>query len=270
MRECLDVLLLAVLQGIAEFLPISSSGHLVLAQNLLGLNMPGVRLEVVLHLGTMISIMAYYRKPLWALACGILLGSRSSWTLLGHIVISAVPAAFFYFLCHDKVDAFYEDPRAVGGFLIFTGIVCSPSAGSVREGPVTGARALLTGIAQALAVLPGISRSGMTIAAARMAGIAPGQAAEFSFLMCLPLLAGAALLDFLGFTTQQNGSDSLSGWLLVAGRADSAAEGYAALAQLVRTLRGGPSGSSSSTVSRGGSSPRSAQSTLLHRDEKVH
>ncbi|MBP7638543.1 MAG: undecaprenyl-diphosphate phosphatase, partial [Kiritimatiellae bacterium] len=68
MRECLDVLLLAVLQGIAEFLPISSSGHLVLAQNLLGLNMPGVRLEVVLHLGTMISIMAYYRKPLWALA----------------------------------------------------------------------------------------------------------------------------------------------------------------------------------------------------------
>jgi undecaprenyl-diphosphatase len=240
MRECLDVLLLAVLQGIAEFLPISSSGHLVLAQNLLGLNMPGVRLEVVLHLGTMISIMAYYRKPLWALACGILLGSRSSWTLLGHIVISAVPAAFFYFLCHDKVDAFYEDPRAVGGFLIFTGIVLLALRWMrCGEGPVTGARALLTGIAQALAVLPGISRSGMTIAAARMAGIAPGQAAEFSFLMCLPLLAGAALLDFLGFTTQQNGSDSLSGWLLVAGAAVSAVVGYAALALLVRTLRGG-------------------------------
>ncbi len=240
MRECLDVLLLAVLQGIAEFLPISSSGHLVLAQNLLNINLPGVRLEIVLHLGTMASIMAYYRKPLWDVVCGVLRGRRTSWTTVGHIVLSAIPAAFFYFLCHDKVDAFYEDPRAVGGFLIFTGLVLLALRWMrCGDGPVTGARALLTGIAQALAVLPGISRSGMTIAAARMTGIAPAQAAEFSFLMCLPLLAGAALLDVLGFTTQQSGADTLPVWLLITGAAVSATVGYAALALLVRTLRGG-------------------------------
>jgi len=106
MRECMDVMLLAVLQGIAEFLPISSSGHLVLAQSLLKINMPGVRLEVVLHLGTMASIMAYYRTALRNLACGVLRGRRASWTTLGHIIVSAIPAAFFYYLCHDKVDAF--------------------------------------------------------------------------------------------------------------------------------------------------------------------
>ena len=240
MRECMDVMLLAVLQGIAEFLPISSSGHLVLAQSLLKINMPGVRLEVVLHLGTMASIMAYYRTALWNLACGALRGRRASWTTLGHIIVSAIPAAFFYYLCHDKVDAFYEDPRAVSGFLVFTGIVLLALRWMrCGDGPVTGARALLTGIAQALAVLPGISRSGMTIAAARMAGIAPGRAAEFSFLMCLPLLAGAALLDYLGFTAQPGAADGLPGWLLLAGAAVSATVGYAALAVLVRTLRGG-------------------------------
>ena len=104
---------------------------------------------------------------------------------------------------------------------------------------VNGARALLTGLAQALAVLPGISRSGMTIAAARMAGVAPGLAAEFSFLMSLPLLVGAALLDILGFTTQHGSADSLPGWLLFAGAVVSAVVGYAALALLVRTLHSG-------------------------------
>ena len=240
MRECLDVFLLAVLQGITEFLPISSSGHLVLAQNLLKTNMPGVRLEIVLHLGTMISIIAFYRKPLWALTCGVFKGQRASWAALGRIILSAVPAAFFYFLCRDKVHAFYEDSQAVGGFLIFTGVVLI-ALRWMRSGneSVNGARALLTGLAQALAVLPGISRSGMTIAAARMAGIAPGLAAEFSFLMSLPLLVGAALLDICGLTIQHGGADSLPGWLLVAGAVVSAVVGYAALALLVRTLHSG-------------------------------
>jgi undecaprenyl-diphosphatase len=239
MREFLDVMLLATLQGIAEFLPISSSGHLVLAQSLLKINMPGMRLEVVLHLGTLLSIVAYYRKPLLALVSGALRGDRASWTTVAHIAVSAVPAVFFYILCRDKVDAFYEDPRAVGGFLVFTGVVlCSLRWMRCGDGPVTGARALLVGIAQALAVLPGISRSGMTIAAARMAGIAPDTSAEFSFLMCLPLLAGAALLDLFGLTAQP-GAHALPAWLLLAGAAVSAAVGYAALTLLMRALRGG-------------------------------
>lgn len=239
MREFLDVMVLAVLQGIAEFLPVSSSGHLVIVQNLLKINTAGMRLEVVLHLGTMVSIMVYYRSVLLSLARGVLRGDRESWATVGHVVLSAVPAVFFYLLCHDKVDAFYESPRAVGGFLIFTGVVlCALRWMRCGEGRVTAPRAFLTGLAQALAVLPGISRSGMTISAARMSGIAPDKAAEFSFLMCLPLLAGAALLDLLGVTAQQ-GSGALPGWLLLAGAAVSAAVGFVSLALLVRTLRGG-------------------------------
>jgi undecaprenyl-diphosphatase len=238
-RELFDVMLLAVLQGVAEFLPISSSGHLVLAQNFLGFNHAGMRLEIVLHLGTLLSIAAYYRKTLLALACGALRGERASWTVLGRIAVSAVPAALFYFLFHERVDAFYESPRFVGGCLIFTGAVLCALRWTPRgDGPVTGGRALLIGLAQVLALLPGVSRSGMTIAAARMAGVAPAAAAEFSFLMCLPLLVGAALLDLIGFTPRE-GADALPAWLLLAGAAVSAAVGYAALAFLVRALRGG-------------------------------
>jgi len=239
MREIFDVLLLAVLQGIAEFLPISSSGHLVLAQSLLKINTPGVRLEVVLHLGTLVSIFIYYRVTILKLIRGGLRGDRASWRAAGHIALSAIPAVFFYLLCHDKIDAFFEDSRAVGGFLIFTGaVLCTLRWMACGEGAVTAARALLVGIAQALAVLPGISRSGMTISAARMAGIAPDKAAEFSFLMSTPLLLGAALMDFTGITPS-SGAHALPGWLLLTAAGISAAVGLASLALLVRTLRGG-------------------------------
>ncbi len=238
MHDLMNVMMLAVLQGVTEFLPVSSSGHLVVMQELLGLKLPGIRLEVVLHLGTMLSIVIYYRGALWALARGVMRGDRASLTTAGHVALSAVPAVFFYALFHDKIDAFYEDPRAVGGFLAFTGVVlCSLRWMRCSANGVTAPRAFLVGMAQALAVLPGISRSGMTISAARMSGIEPRKAAEFSFIMCLPLLAGAAVLDCARGVSES--SPSLSWWLLLAGAAVAAAVGYAALALLVRVLRGG-------------------------------
>ena len=237
MREIVDVFLLSVLQGVAEFLPISSSGHLVIAQSLLGINNPGMRLEVVLHLGTMVSIVLYYRRTLAALVRGLVRGDRACWATAGHIALSAAPAALFYFLCKHRVDAFFEDVRAIGGFLIFTGLVlCSLRWMRGGSGPITAWRALLIGVAQALAILPGVSRSGMTIASARMAGVAPDKSAEFSFLMCLPLLAGAALLDALH---PEAAGREFSPWLLMAGAAVSGAVGYAALSSLVRVLRAG-------------------------------
>lgn len=239
MREILDVFLLAVLQGVAEFLPISSSGHLVLAQSLLKINNPGVRLEVVLHLGTLVSIFIFYRSAIGRLIRGWLRGDRESWLTAGYIALSAMPAVFFYLLCHDKVDAFFEDSRAVGGFLIFTGaVLCALRWMACGNGGITAARALLVGIAQALAVLPGISRSGMTISAARMAGIAPDKAAEFSFLMSAPLLIGAAGMDFMGITPSP-GAHALPAWLLLIAAGISAAVGYVAISLLVRVLRAG-------------------------------
>ncbi len=238
MREFINVIVLAVLQGVTEFLPVSSSGHLVIAQELLDLKLPGVRLEVILHMGTMVSIIVYYRNTLWKLARGVFCGDRASWLAVGHVALSAVPTFFFYVLFHDKIDAFYEDPWAVGGFLVFTGFVlCSLRWIKCSENGVTAPRAFLVGIAQALAVLPGVSRSGMTISAARMAGIEPRKAAEFSFIMSLPLLAGAVVLDAVRGVSES--SPSLSWWLLLVGALMAAAVGYVALALLVRVLRGG-------------------------------
>lgn len=253
MGDFLGVAFLAILQGITEFLPISSSGHLVIAQQLLGLNEHGIRLELVLHVGTMFSIILYYRTVLARLAAGVFRLDRASLLYAGYVALSAIPAACFYLLCHEKIDAAFESARAVGGFLVFTGIVLTilrwmPSGAH----PVSAPRAFLVGIAQALALFPGISRSGMTIASARMAGVSSEAAAEFSFVMSLPLLAGATVLKFPEFletpaaagaaATAASGAAAgaaLPGWLLAVGALIAAAVGYFSLALLVKTLKGG-------------------------------
>ena len=241
MSEFCKVMVLAVLQGVAEFLPISSSGHLVIAQSLLDVNKPGMELEVILHVGTMFSILIFYRKFLVDLALGCLRREKKSLLYLGYVILSAIPAVVFYLLCHKRIEAFYESPRSVGGFLMFTGLVLLLLRWLGKGNlPITGGRAFLVGIAQALAILPGISRSGMTIASARMAGIAADVAAEFSFVMVLPLLAGGALLDILKMLkATEPAADAHPGWLLGVGALVSAVVGYFALALLVKVLKGG-------------------------------
>ncbi|MBO4287869.1 MAG: undecaprenyl-diphosphate phosphatase [Kiritimatiellae bacterium] len=243
MENFLNMVWLAVLQGVTEFLPVSSSGHLVLLQKLLRVESPGETVEVVLHVGTMLSILAYYRKTIGRLIAGVFKGDGDAWRTVLCIALSAVPAVFFYFLCKDRIDAFYENAAAVGGFLLFTGFVLT----ALRwipggTGKVTPARAVLIGIAQAIAILPGVSRSGMTISSARMSGVSPDEAAEFSFLMCLPLLAGAAVLSLLGHTSGAEGAsvtEVFPTWVLASGCLFSAVIGYASLALLVRLLRSG-------------------------------
>ena len=118
-----DVIVLAILQGFAEFLPISSSGHLVIAQSILGINNPGMRLEIVLHIGTLFSILFYYRKTFWELACGVFKRDKKSIAFVCYVILSAIPAAFFYFLFKNKVDGIYENVHTVGYLLLFTGVV---------------------------------------------------------------------------------------------------------------------------------------------------
>lgn len=239
MRQFLDVVFLAILQGVTEFLPISSSGHLVVAQQLLGLERPGVTLEVVLHIGTMFSIIIFYRKKIQELISGVFEWKRESLLVIAHIALSAVPAVIFYLLFKARITAFFENSFVVGGFLTFTGVVlCAQRWMRCGNGGMTAPRALLTGMAQAIAILPGVSRSGMTISVARMSGVAPAVAAEFSFLMCLPLLAGASLLEVV----ELRGGASVNAlpWCpLLVGALVSAAVGYIALSFLVRLLKGG-------------------------------
>ncbi|MBR1921710.1 MAG: undecaprenyl-diphosphate phosphatase, partial [Kiritimatiellae bacterium] len=160
--EFLDVTILAVLQGVAEFLPISSSGHLVIGQHLLGVDEPGVRLEVMLHLGTLVSICAFYWRTLWRIVVGF------EWRYVLKIVLSALPAVVVYFGFKDFIDGMLENAKMVGALLMFTGAVLIGTRYLPRGSrEVCWRRALLMGLGQAVALLPGVSRSGMTLASAR-------------------------------------------------------------------------------------------------------
>lgn len=240
MGEAASVFFLSVLQGIAEFLPVSSSGHLVLAEHLLKLESPGMRLEVALHVGTMFSVLFFYRERVLGLVKGVFSGCKESWQTAVNIAVSAIPAIVFYLLFHKKIDASFENPRAVGVALLFTGVLLLATRWLPRkDGMVTLPRAVAIGIAQAIAVLPGVSRSGMTISTARVAGVAPEKAAEFSFLMSLPLIAGAALMDALhSLSSTDAGQTGISFGLLAAGAVVAGLVGYVALTLLVRLLRG--------------------------------
>lgn len=235
MGDFWNVTLLAVLQGVAEFLPISSSGHLVIGQHILGVKEAGMQLDVFLHGGTLVSVALFYRKTLW----GIVL--RKDWRFLLKIVLSALPAVLVYFLFRERIDALFENAKMVGALLMFTGGVLAGTRFLPKGNrEVSLSRALWMGTMQAIALLPGVSRSGMTLAAARSGLVSPEKAAEFSFLMSAPLIVGGMLLEILKmFGDAATGPQDGVGFGMFAwGMALAAVVGYLSLALLIKALKG--------------------------------
>ena len=234
MSAFLDVTVLAILQGVAEFLPISSSGHLVIGQHLLGLEIPGIRLDTMLHLGTLVSIFAFYWRAISRMVV------KFEWRYVLKIVLSAIPAVIVYFCFRDFIDELFENAKMVGALLMFTGAVLIGTRYLPRGGrEVCWKRALLMGCAQALALLPGVSRSGMTLASARGGRVDAEKAAEFSFLMSAPLILGGVLLEIL--RSFRAGAEAQTGeisWgLTIYGAALAAIVGYFALVVLLKALK---------------------------------
>jgi len=170
-----EAVLLGVVQGFTEFLPVSSSGHLVVGQALLGIELPGVAFEVAVHFATLVSVLVAYRRRVGALMRGSVRLDPETWRYLGLIALANVPAAAVYFLLGDVVEAAFETPAAAGvAFLVTGGVLWSARAALRRTppqpAPFPGARglgvALPIGVTQALALLPAISRPGSTVAAA--------------------------------------------------------------------------------------------------------
>lgn len=241
--QTIDVLILAVVQGLTEFLPVSSSGHLVLAQHALGVQTPGPTLELFLHLGTLVSVCVFYRRRLASLLRSFFRGGREGLLYAAWIVAATVPAGVFYAAAGDRIDALYDSARTVAALAVCNGVLLLLSALADRrkaDGPLGFGRAVAMGVGQALAVLPGVSRSGTSISAGRLFGLGPKAAAEFSFLMSVPVIAGASVLSFL--SSGGDGADALAGTLpvapgaAIAATAVSAAVGYAALRTVVRVL----------------------------------
>ncbi len=238
MPDWLSVVLLAVLQGLTEFLPVSSSGHLVIAEHLMGFSPPGLRLEMVLHLGTVVSVCWCYRRRLAALATGVRRGDAGAAAAVRHLLLATAPAALLYLLAGNWLEKRFEQPRMAAAMLMVTGLALLSLR--LRRAPPRRAidrrRALAVGMAQAVAILPGISRSGATIVTARQLGTPPEEAAEFSLLLSLPILLGGALLVIMrpaGPARQE------TGWgLLLLGAAVAAAVGCVAIRLLLRVLAG--------------------------------
>lgn len=229
----LEVTILAILQGVAEFLPISSSGHLVIGQHLLGMKEPGMRLDLFLHVGTLLSIFIFYWATVWRIV------RNREWLYALKIAVSAVPAVVVYFCFKDFIDGMFENAQMVGALLMFTGAVLIGTR-YLPRGPkdVSLLRALAMGLGQAIALLPGVSRSGMTLACARAGRVDAEKAAEFSFLMSAPLILGGTALELLK-SLRATSSASEIGWgLTLYGAALAAVVGYVSLKILLKALKG--------------------------------
>ena len=228
-----EVTLLSVLQGIAEFLPISSSGHLVLGKELLGMREMGMRIDIFLHVGTLAAIFAFYFSIIRRILVNL------EWSYMLKVVVSAVPAGIVGVLFKDQLEAAFASPKMVGGALVFTVVVLTLTKFLPKgDKEVSFLRALWMGLAQAVAILPGVSRSGMTLAAARASKVEAEKSAEFSFLMSAPPIAGAALLELLKSLKAAEPAAEVSWGLTIYGCILAAVVGYFSLKLLVRSLKG--------------------------------
>jgi undecaprenyl-diphosphatase len=192
-----SVIILAVIQGATEFLPVSSSGHLVLGGRLAGLPPAEGTLEVVLHLGTLAAVLLFFRRRLGRLLADAAAGRGEGRRWLLALVLGSIPAGLAGVLLKDFFEAQFTNLVGTGCWLLVTGLGlalfgCPPR--HPRRGAPRAGQALLVGLAQALAILPGISRSGATIVAGMRAGLDRRRAGALSFFLAIPAILGAGAL----------------------------------------------------------------------------
>lgn len=191
-----QAIVLGLVQGLTEFLPVSSSGHLVVVEALTGVQTPGVFVEVALHVATLGSVLVVYGRRLAGIALGVVHGRRDDVRYAALLVLGTLPAGVIGVVFHATVERTFRSLVFVGGAFIVTGVflwTTRTRSGERTEPSALGA--LTVGVAQAAAIFPGISRSGSTVGAGLWCRVAPAQAAEFSFLLAVPVIAGAALLE---------------------------------------------------------------------------
>jgi undecaprenyl-diphosphatase len=200
----LQVVILALIQGIAEFLPISSSAHLIIAPWLLGWQDPGLTFDVALHVGTLVAVVAYFFRS-WVQIIlhgfGIQYGNdemlRQNPRLLWLLVIGTIPGGIAGFLFEKQAESTFRSPILIGAMMILMGAVMwiAERVGKRQRnlGAVNTTDSLTIGAAQALALIPGVSRSGVTITAGLFRNLDRVAAARFSFLLATPIIAGAAV-----------------------------------------------------------------------------
>ena len=245
----LDALILGFVQGLTEFLPISSSGHLVLTEYLLGVGgQQDIIFEVFVHFGTVLSILTVYFSDARDLTMSAFRGiahptrlkanykEDASFRMMVQILLSAIPAGVIGILLEDSIAAAFSDPKLVATMLIVTGLILFLTRlfRTAETKPFTLLIAFLVGCAQALAIIPGISRSGSTISMAMYWKVDPQQAARFSFLMSVPVILGATMLKLLDVIRDGISSEGIL--VLIVGTLTAYISGVGAIKLLLRVI----------------------------------
>ena len=247
MLELLQAIILGIVQGLTEFLPVSSSGHLLLGQYFLGLdqNRFGLSFDVALHMGTLIAVVSYFWRDLIRMVRAFLrscvyrnLKNDPDQRLAYLVIASAVPAALIGFLFEDFFEDTVRSPWVVVFNFILVGVlfIVGEAVGTrTRRASKLGfGEALSIGLAQAMALVPGVSRSGATITLGLLLGLRREEAAKFSFLMSVPIIAGAGSLKVAQVIAA--GMDMQQIVLFVVGFVTSAAIGYVTIRFLLNYL----------------------------------
>ncbi len=235
MISYLQAIVLGAVQGLAEFLPISSSAHLILVPWLLKWHDPGLAFDVALHLGTLLALLIYYRNDWIAMVRSITGGRSAERRLLQLLIVASVPGAIIGLAFEKQAETIFRSPlliaiaMAVLAVLLWLFDKLSPQKRTISE--MTYRDALVIGFSQALAIIPGVSRSGATITMARAVGVERGDSANFSFLMATPIIAGAGLVEARKLIHE--GID----WPVALGFVSAAIFGLVAIALLIRYVR---------------------------------
>ncbi|MBS1272611.1 MAG: Undecaprenyl-diphosphatase [Candidatus Marinimicrobia bacterium] len=248
--EILRAVFLGVVQGLTEFLPISSSGHLALAQAVFGYEESGLTFEVFVHFGTVVSVLVAFRQDISRILAALFRGltKPDQWADLWEtdddfrmnwlILIGIIPAGMAGFLVEDLVDQAFQNPLLVGVMLLVTALILwSSRYAQVRESELDWKKSLLIGLAQTLAIIPGISRSGTTITAGMWLKLDPERAAKFSFYLAIPVILGASLIKLLDIVNTGIPQNAL--WALIAGTVAAFLSGWLAIVFLMELLRKG-------------------------------
>jgi undecaprenyl-diphosphatase len=242
--ELIKAIILGVIQGLTEFLPISSSGHLVLGSELLHFQQQGLAFDIFLHLGTLVSVCIVFRHELSAMLIApiAVLQKRADeeltrffyWDL--YVIVATLPAVVVGLFFSNSIEGIFTNLLLVYCMLFVTGLImlATPLLHE-RKVELNCPRALLIGCAQAMAILPGLSRSGSTIFTGMLLGINRETVARFSFIMSIPAIIGAAVLQFGDLV--DNPPDSKSLLLIAAGTVASAISGYFAIILLLNVIR---------------------------------
>ena len=210
----IEIIILGIIQGITEFLPISSSGHLVIFKDILGLDTDNsIVIEIVLHFGTLLSILIFYRREIKELIKGIVEKNDDSISYFKFIIFSMFPIIIFVLFFEDKVVSSFSVKTLPITYLITSIILFLTRFKNNLKTNLNYKLVFAIGIAQVLAVFPGISRAGITISTAMLMGYDQKEAAKFSFFMAIPVLLGAVILKIRDINSELllDGSNLLIG-----------------------------------------------------------